>query len=63
MADTNKARASRWRMDLYIEPEDGKLLERIAEKTGESMNTHVRAALRPYLRKMARELGIKGDGR
>lgn len=61
MVDTNAARAKRWRMDLYLEPEDGKLLERIADKSGESMNTHVRAALRPYLRKMARELGIKGE--
>lgn len=67
MADSNKYRAGRAKVELLLPPDEGDLLERVATAMGESKVTLIRAALRPYLRKRAKELGLEirprpGDG-
>ncbi|MBI4860632.1 MAG: hypothetical protein HY815_10270 [Candidatus Riflebacteria bacterium] len=47
--DTNPTRQKRWPIQVYLTPEEGLALESFAERTGESRNSIVRAALRKYI--------------
>lgn len=61
MADTNPWRGKFARVEILLPKggDDDQLLDLIAASTGESRATIARAALRPGLRKQARELGIE----
>lgn len=62
MADSNKARARKREIHLYLDPADAALLDRVVQAMGESVNTAVRLALLPWLRKQAKALGVTSHG-
>lgn len=53
-----EGRAKLSQLVVYLPPSERALLERVAGAEGESMTVVVRSALRPYLRKRERELGV-----
>ena len=59
MADSNTRRAKVRQVVVYLTPEESALLDAVSAAHGESKSTIIRQALRPHLRKLAREHNIE----
>lgn len=53
--DSNKSRAAKRQLVLYLHPEEAEQLASTAEQLGEPKNVVVRTALRDYMRRLVRD--------